>query len=70
MTPSGLADQLARTAVAQVRDCAGVDDIDIGDLIEIALCKASIAHLLTNGFTIGLVYLAAEGGDCECCFFC
>ena len=69
MTAVGLADQLARTAVAQVGDGAGVDDIDVSDLIEVALGKASIAHLLTNGFTIGLVYLAAEGGDCKCCFF-
>ena len=69
MTTVGLADQLARTAVAQVGDGAGVDDIDVSDLIEVALGKASIAHLLTNGFTIGLVYLAAEGGDCKCCFF-
>ena len=69
MTTVGLADQLARTAVAQVGDGAGVDDIDVSDLIEVALGKASITHLLTNGFTIGLVYLAAEGGDCECCFF-
>jgi len=51
-----------------VRDGAGVDDIDIGDLVKITLYKASIAHLLANGFTIGLVYFAAEGGDCKGCF--
>ena len=43
--------------------------LKIGDLIEVALRKAGAAHLLANGFTIGLIYLATEGGDCKCCFF-
>ena len=29
--------------------------------------EAAVDHLLANGFTIGLVYFAAEGGDCKGC---
>ncbi len=67
MAAASLADHLARTAVAQVRHGAGVDDVDICDFTEIALHKASRAHLFADGFAIGLIYLAAERGDCKGC---
>src|SRR5229473_8071134 len=59
MAAACLADKLAGTAVAQVRDRTSVDDVDIGGLAKVALHKASRTHLLANGFAIGLVYLAA-----------
>ncbi len=68
MASTCLADHLPRTTITQVRYCAGIDDIDIGDLAEVALRKASLAHLLADGFTIGLVDLAPQRGYCKGCF--
>src|SRR5260370_10928560 len=46
---------------------AGVDDVDIRAFAKIVLHIASRAHLFANGFTIGLIYFAAECGDCKSC---
>ncbi len=67
MAATRLADELARTAVAEMGDGAGVDDVDIGNFVEVALYEACAAHLLANSFAIGLVDFAAEGRDGECC---
>jgi len=40
MTPMRLRDELARTAVAEVRDGAGVDDVYIRCFVEVALYEA------------------------------
>ena len=58
MTPASLAYGSARTAVTQVSYRAGIDDIDIGDVVEVPLYKASGAHLVANSLTISLINLA------------
>ncbi len=69
VTAPRLADQLARTAVAQVRDCAGVDDIDIRELVKISLRESGGIHLFAYGFAIGLVDFAAQRCNGKCCFW-
>ena len=68
MSAMGLADKVARATVAQVSYRTGVNDIDIGDRVKVALLEASKAHLVTDGIGIGLVNFAAQGGDGECRF--
>lgn len=60
--------KLARTTVAKMRHSAGVDDVDIGHLIEVALLKASLMHLVADGVGIGLVHFTAQGSDGKGCF--
>ena len=65
MAAMGLTNKVARATVAQVSYRTGVDDIDIGDRVKVALLKASKAHLFTDGIGIGLVNFAAQGSDGE-----
>jgi hypothetical protein len=69
LTAVGLADHQPRTAIAQMGNCAGINNIDIGGFIKFALNKASSTHLFANGFAIGLINLAAQRSDCKCSFF-
>src|SRR5215472_9725491 len=69
MAATGLADHLPRTAITQVGNGAGVDDVDISHFTEVALHKTCRAHLLANSFAVGLIYLAAERSNSECCFW-
>src|SRR5579859_1007955 len=69
MPSVSLIDERARTAVTHMGDCAGIDDIDIGDIVKVALCEARCAHLLANSLAIGLIYFAAKCGNCKCLFF-
>ena len=69
MASACLGDHAARTAIAQVGNGAGIHNIDVGEIIKVALRKACRAHLLANSFAVSLVHLAAKRGNCEgsCC---
>src|SRR5579859_2738417 len=69
MAAARLRDHAARAAIPQVRDGTGIDNVDIGGVVEVALREACRAHLLANGLAIGLVDLAAQRGnrECRCC---
>jgi hypothetical protein len=54
-----LRDELTRTAVAQVSNGAGVDNVDIGNFIEVPLYKTCCAHLFADSLAISLIHLAA-----------
>lgn len=63
MATARLADKLARAAISQVRDGAGIDDIDIGNIVKVALREASRTHLFADGFAVGLIDFAAQRRD-------
>ena len=69
MAAASLADHLTRTAVAHVCNGAGVDNVDICYVAEVALYETCCAHLLANSFTIGLIHLTAKRGNSECHFW-
>lgn len=70
MTAVGLSDELARTAVAQVRDRTRIDDINISGLGKISLHETCLVHLIADGFTIGLIDFTTESSDRKSCSLC
>lgn len=65
MVAMGLCDEVTRTAIAEMSHSTGIDNIDIGCLVEVALHKAGRAHLLANRLAISLIDLAAQRCDGE-----
>ncbi|CCF83280.1 hypothetical protein NITHO_2170008 [Nitrolancea hollandica Lb] len=63
--PARAAKHLAGSPVGEMRDGAGIDDIDVGIVTEFDFDHAGLAKSSTNVLFIALIQLATKGADCE-----